>query len=140
MGFTPNVICKETESVFNRSSIPGFNLVCDTYSPQGVPSKYNCTYKIPSINYPEKGDLAIYVDDESITLLQFPEADTIESYTFSDFHTIDPARIVFESIEDMNEKYAKEDQTIKIDLKREGISMVKTHLTKCQSMEYHHFT
>ncbi len=109
MGFTPNVMCKETESVFNRSSIPGFNLVCDTYSPQGVPSKYNCTYKIPSINYPEKGDLAIYVDDESITLLQFPEADTIESYTFSDFHTIDPARIVFESIKDMNETYAKED-------------------------------
>ena len=98
MGFTSQICYPGTRNTFTRSSNPGFNLVCDTASPND-----DATYKIPSITFPDEGNLAIYLDDESITLMSFPEADTIETFKFSDYTTIDEVDVVFQSIVYIND-------------------------------------
>ena len=103
MGFTSQVCYPGTRNTFSRSSMPGFHLIHDTVSPNA-----DVVYKIPAFRFPEEGNRAIYLDDESITLMSFPEADTIESFKLSHFNTVDEDEIIRQSIEYFNELDKKE--------------------------------
>lgn len=105
MGFTSQVCYPGTNNTFTRSSMPGFHLIHDTVSPNA-----DVVYKIPAFRFPEEGNQAIYVDDESITLMSFPEADTIESFKYSHFNTVDVDEIVLQSIQYFNEHVEKENE------------------------------
>lgn len=105
MGFTSQVCYPGTNNTFTRSSMPGFHLIHDTVSPNA-----DVVYKIPAFRFPEEGNQAIYVDDESITLMSFPEADTIESFKYSHFNTVDEDEIVLQSIQYFNDHVEKENE------------------------------
>jgi hypothetical protein len=105
MGFTSQVCYPGTRNTFSRSSMPGFHLIHDTVSPNA-----DVVYKIPAFRFPEEGNRAIYLDDESITLMSFPEADTVESFKLSHFNTVDEDEIIRQSIQYFNELTEKENE------------------------------
>ena len=71
-----------------------------------LPINADVVYKI-TFRFPEEGKAR---DDESITLMTFPEADTIESFKYSHFSTVDVDEIVLQSIQYFNDHVEKENE------------------------------